>query len=120
MSDRVRGDVRLEQQGEKMMALGRLSAGLAHELNNPAAAVRRAAALLSEHRAKLPALVIGLVRHHVSEQGLEKLEQIRSLGGQGDGSSTGTELERSEREDDLLEWLEDHNFAEPWEAAADL
>ena len=118
MSDRVRGDVRLEQQSEKMMALGRLSAGLAHELNNPAAAVRRAAALLSEHRAKLPALVIGLVRHHVSEQGLEKLEQLRSLGGQGDGSSTGTELERSEREDDLLEWLEDHNFAEPWEAAA--
>ena len=118
MSDRVRGDVRLEQQGEKMMALGRLSAGLAHELNNPAAAVRRAAALLSEHRAKLPALVMGLVRHHVSEQGLEKLEQLRTLGRQGDGSSAGTELERSEREDDLLEWLEDHGVAEPWEAAA--
>ena len=117
MSDRVRGDVRLEQQGEKMMALGRLSAGLAHELNNPAAAVRRAAALLSEHRAKLPALVTALVRHHVSEQGLEKLEHLRSLGSQGDGS-TGTELERSEREDHLLEWLEDHGVAEPWEAAA--
>ncbi len=117
MSDRVRGDVRLEQQSEKMMALGRLSAGLAHELNNPAAAVRRAAALLSEHRAKLPALVTALVRHHVSEQGLEKLEHLRSLGSQGDGS-TGTELERSEREDDLLEWLEDHGVAEPWEVAA--
>ena len=118
MSDRVRGDVRLEQQGEKMMALGRLSAGLAHELNNPAAAVRRAASSLSEHQAKLPALVMGLVRHHVSEQGLEKLEQLRSLGRQVDESSTGTELERSEREDDLLEWLEDHGVAEAWEAAA--
>ena len=86
MSDRVRGDVRLEQQSEKMMALGRLSAGLAHELNNPAAAVRRAAALLSEHRAKLPALVTALVRHQVGEQGLEKLEQLRSLGRQDDES----------------------------------
>ena len=117
MSDRVRGDVRLEQQSEKMMALGRLSAGLAHELNNPAAAVRRAAALLSEHRAKLPALVMALVRHQVGEQGLEKLEQLRSLGRQGD-ESTATTLERGEREDDLLEWLEDHDVNEPWEVAA--
>ncbi len=117
MSDRVRGDVRLEQQSEKMMALGRLSAGLAHELNNPAAAVRRAAVLLSEHRAKLPALVTALVRHQVGEQGLEKLEQLRSLGRQDD-ESTATSLERSEREDDLLEWLEDHDVNEPWEVAA--
>ena len=117
MSDRVRGDVRLEQQGEKMMALGRLSAGLAHELNNPAAAVRRAATTLSEHRAKLPALVTALVRHHVSEEGLEKLEHLRRLGRERDASSV-TELERSEREDDLLEWLENHEIAEPWEVAA--
>ncbi len=117
MSDRVRGDVRLEQQSEKMMALGRLSAGLAHELNNPAAAVRRAAALLSEHRAKLPALVTALVRHQVGEQGLEKLEQLRSLGRQDD-ESTATTLERSEREDELLDWLEGHDVAEPWDVAA--
>ena len=117
MSDRVRGDVRLEQQSEKMMSLGRLSAGLAHELNNPAAAVRRAAATLAEHRTRQPALVTALVRHHVSEQALEKLEHFRSLGRQSDTSGPTT-LEDSAREDELSDWLEGHGVAEPWEAAA--
>jgi len=77
MSDRVRGDVRLEQQSEKMVALGRLSAGLAHELNNPVSAVRRAAALIAEEHQRLPGLVMALVRHGVSVAGLQGLERLR-------------------------------------------
>jgi signal transduction histidine kinase len=75
--------------------------------------------LLSENRAKLPALVTALVRHQVSEEGLEKLEYFRSLA-RRDDVSTATALERSEREDDLLEWLENHGVAEAWEVAATL
>jgi signal transduction histidine kinase len=117
MSDRVRGDVRLEQQSEKMIALGRLSAGLAHELNNPAAAIRRAAAKLAEHRARVPALVAGLVRHHVSAEGLGELAQVRSL---GVARVSLDALERSELEEEIAEWLDGQGVSEPWEVGGTL
>jgi signal transduction histidine kinase len=114
MSDRVRGDVRLEQQSEKMMALGRLSAGLAHELNNPATAVRRGAATLAEHRGRLPLLVTALARHQIGDAGLERLVELR-LGGGRDDTTRSSALERSDREDELSDWLEDHEFTNAWE-----
>src|SRR6516165_510380 len=46
MSDRIRETTRIEQQRDRLAALGKLSAGLAHELNNPASAAKRAAARL--------------------------------------------------------------------------
>ena len=47
MSDRIRDNTRAQEQRQKLAALGKLSAGLAHELNNPAAAVRREAVRLN-------------------------------------------------------------------------
>jgi len=119
MSDRVRGDVRLEQQGEKMMALGRLSAGLAHELNNPAAAVRRAAARLGEHQAKMAELVSRLVRHRLGDSSLASLQRVRSLGAK-EPDPGASALDRGALEEELLDWLEERGVDEAWEVAATL
>ena len=48
MSDRIRETTRLEQQRDRLAGLGKLSAGLAHELNNPASAAKRATSLLRD------------------------------------------------------------------------
>jgi len=119
MSDRVRGDVRLEQQAARMAALGRLAAGLAHEMNNPAAAVRRAAQSLGDRRARLPELLAGFVRRHLDEPSLAAIEHLRAHA-ERPSSSSLTALERSDREEVLVEWLEEHEVEEAWEAAGEL
>ena len=116
MSDRVRGDVRLEQQREKMMALGKLSAGLAHELNNPSAAVSRAAATLSAHLAKLAACVTGLIRLNLDEATIDAINLLPTVV-RARESIVLSPLERGEREEELTAWLEDRGVAEGWEIA---
>lgn len=112
MSDRVRATARDQEQREKMMALGKLSAGLAHELNNPAAAVRRSAAALSERMDALPDLVARLARHGLSEEAVCAADAVRENAAPGtDGLSA---LERQEREDALADWLEDYDVPDAW------
>src|SRR6266850_2046079 len=53
MSDRIRETTRMEQQRDRLASLGKLSAGLAHELNNPASAAKRAASQLREVLTKI-------------------------------------------------------------------
>jgi len=116
MSDRVRGDVRLEQQREKMMALGKLSAGLAHELNNPAAAVGRSAATLTEHLAKLPGCVTGLMGQHLDESAIDAIRELPA-GVRARASAALSPLERADKEEALADWLDDHGVADGWDIA---
>jgi signal transduction histidine kinase len=108
-------------QRERLLALGKLSAGLTHELNNPAAAALRAADLLQDRfaglRQKLALLAAGKMDAHVLQALTGLLEEFV------DGAGTAADLsaiERSDREDELGEWMDDRDVGMPWEMAPTL
>ena len=118
MAERLRRMEAAVRQEEKLTALGRLSAGLAHELNNPAAASVRAARQLPEVLIRLQKLVF-----HMNEMGFSP-EQHRYLNErQNELMRRLSEpdrlnpLERADREDALAAWIEAHGIPEAWQLA---
>jgi len=119
MADRVRGDVRLEQQRDRLMALGKLSAGLAHELNNPIAAVRRTAESLLRTIEAQDAAIRRLLRRIDDGAVATVVQKLRrELRDRRPGE--GGALEASEREDALGDWLEAKGVDDPWSLATQL
>jgi len=105
-------------QRERLLALGSLSAGLTHELNNPAAAAVRATSALRERvagmRHKLGAIAAGPYRRDTLETLVEIQERTAEQVAKAPALSP---LEASDREDALADWFDDHGIAGGWQLA---
>src|SRR5262249_30565940 len=115
MSDRVREFATADQQQDKLMALGKLSAGLAHELNNPAAAASRAANDLILTLEQVRSADLRLCRHALTTEQEDAIRTFENAALEHTATIAPlNSLEQSDREDVIAAWLEKHEVADPW------
>src|ERR1700733_269098 len=117
MSNRVREFTALQQQNEKMMALGKLSAGLAHELNNPASAIVRDSASLLAHLQMQPDTFKKVILIQMTAEQVDAVntELFRLLAIDAPGELTLKE--KTKREEEIIDWLEERNVENSYDMA---
>ncbi len=119
--DRVREITRMEQQSEKLNALGKLAGNLAHELNNPASAAQRSAAGILEELRVYGHERFNLGRLCLSAENTERVlaweDQVRS---EANRQGKPAETEQTRREDEIVRWLQQHEIQESWHIAPEL
>ena len=119
MSDRIREATRFEQQRDRLAALGKLSAGLAHELNNPASAAKRATSQLRDILKRVRDASLELGRRDLTAAQKSEIEKLEASLTQADGPPPDA-LTTSDLEDQLDSLLRSHGQNDLWQLAADL
>jgi len=106
-------------QRERLLALGSLSAGLTHELNNPAAAAVRATAALRERVAGMRHKLGLLAAGRFTPENLQAMVQLQERAVELVAKAPAlSPLEASDREDSITDWLDDHGIMSGWDLAA--
>jgi signal transduction histidine kinase len=108
MLDRARVFKSSELLDEKMLSLGRLAAGLAHELNNPASAVARSAHQLSAELAELDLVSKAFCALNLSDQQCAAIIGLRNAGA---GETRWSPIELTDREDAFADWFARHGVS---------
>src|SRR5579864_8418946 len=119
MSDRIREVTRLEQQRDRLAGLGKLSAGLAHELNNPASAAKRAAAQLRTMLKKIKDASHELGRRELTPTQKAEIERLEFSFTQRHEPPPDA-LTISDLEDKIDSLLRSHGQNDLWQLAAEL
>jgi len=111
----------IEQSRERLASLGTMAAGLAHELNNPAAAARSAAAQLAEALDAIGSALGQFVEAGVEREEAAQLVALQQQAVAHAASATALDtLDAADAEDELLARLEELGIAEPWSLAEPL
>jgi signal transduction histidine kinase len=117
MSNRVREFTAFQQQNEKMMALGKLSAGLTHELNNPASAIVRDSVSLREHLRLEPKTFKKIIGIQMDASQIDAInDEIFKVLGEKERPRL-TLREKTKREEEIADWLEEHNVTDAYDMA---
>jgi signal transduction histidine kinase len=110
MLDRARAFTSADLHDEKMVSLGKLSAGLAHELNNPASAIERSASLLQDRLEENERATRALGASRLTDAQLAALDALRDACLATREPGVRSPLEQGEREEAMADWLEDRGL----------
>jgi signal transduction histidine kinase len=116
MTNRVKQFAEYTQQNEKMMALGKLSAGLAHELNNPSSAIVRGADMLKKHLQLQPETFKKVMEIQVTPAEVDIVNN-KMFAVLSQPKPVLTLMERTDKEDELTDWLDQHQVENSFDVA---
>jgi signal transduction histidine kinase len=110
MIDRARVFTSSDLHDEKMISLGKLSAGLAHELNNPVSAIERGATLLEDRLEDAERATRALGASHLTDEQLAAIDSLRTACLSRRAHGVRSPIEQGEREEAIAEWLARHGL----------